>query len=720
MPSLTQRIKNWFSPKQPVGDLEANLAEVNNAPGQDTEAIPLDEEIIDLSLNQNNTPITPSTWDTLSHFISFITTKENLPTITMVQILNIVEVGGGILTPILFAKTTEAAFNESKSAKIGDTELSLNLLVSLLTTASALTYVAGLQAQKILARVKGDTYAEAVNKTTYRQLNQTAETAIKLGYYGLMEPIQKSMSVADFGEKVSYQGSQALTATVIGSCIMTVLTKSPVLGISTVALLAANAAWAAYRSSAVHEARTALTRTGNNVWGKFSGKLQKINIINLYGQLEKEMKEVSEATEAYKEALAKAEKVKQETNQGHVLISRLSMLVAVLYASHKVTQNDYNAKDFITIVGYLAQVCDKSSVFGAAFLDMLAYLPDLIVVYKNWLDESTQIKDNHPDIALNLEDGGSSAIEFKEVGFGYPLSPGQEQAPAPILNGMSFKIEIGERVAFVGKSGAGKSTIFKLLFGQYSPTKGSIEINGQNVEHLSLHSRQAHINLFTQSAHLFKGTIRENILYGAQESIENEDETIMTLAQKVGLDNFLIQLGLDTQVGEGGGALSGGQQQKVALLRGLMKNPEGILLFDEITASLDAAAAEEIIKLLKELPTPYASLMITHDLNRATEFATKLIVIDNGVVIAVGTHDQLVKDCVFYKDLWAAVKNETGATSSYASMSALMGGIASNEILSMEESPPMVSDVLEASSSKTLGDESILGNQDESSSPSIS
>jgi len=123
----------------------------------------------------------------------------------MAQILNMIEVGGSILTPVLFAKTTEAAFNDSKSAKIGDTELSLTLLVSLLTTASALTYVAGLQAQKILARAKGATYADAVDKTTHRQLNQTAETALKMGYYGLMDPIQKSMSVAEFGEKLSYQ-----------------------------------------------------------------------------------------------------------------------------------------------------------------------------------------------------------------------------------------------------------------------------------------------------------------------------------------------------------------------------------------------------------------------------------------------------------------------------------------------------------------------------------
>lgn len=506
---------------------------------------------------------------------------------------------------------------------------------------------------------------------------------------------------------------------------MTVLTESPVLGISTVSILAANAAWAAYRSGAVHEARTALTQAGNDVWMTFSGKLQKINIINLYGQLKREIKEVSKATEGYKDALAKAEKVKQETNQGHVLISRLSMLLAVLYASHKVTQNDYNAKDFITIVGYLAQFCDKSTLFGAAFLDMLAYLPDLMVVYKNWLDESTQIKDNHPDIALNLEDGGSSAIEFKAVGFGYPISPGQEQAPAPILNGMSFSIEKGERVALVGTSGAGKSTIFKLLFGQYSPTGGSIEINGQNVEQLSLRSRQAQVNLFTQSADLFKGTVRENILFALQEqeSIENKDDVIMALAQKVGLGDFLVQLGLDTQVGEGGGALSGGQQQKVALLRGLMKNPKGILLFDEITASLDAAAAEEIIKLLKELPTPYASLMITHDLNRATEFATKLIVIDKGVVIAVGTHDELLKNCEFYQHLWESSKKETATTSSYASMGALMGG-ASNKNSSIEESPSMM-EVLEAPSFKPLGDESIgnqddIGNQDESSSPSLS
>ncbi len=245
----------------------------------------------------------------------------------------------------------------------------------------------------------------------------------------------------------------------------------------------------------------------------------------------------------------------------------------------------------------------------------------------------------------------------------------------PVFKGLSFTIEPGQKVALVSRSGGGKSTLFNLLYRYYSPASGTIYINDQDIAKVSLKSTQDHIGLMGQAANLFNGTVRDNILYGAADgrhvsdtiihalangsadASQITDEEIYALAKSVNLDSFIKNLsaGLDTQVGEEGKELSGGEQYKVAILRGLMKQAP-IRLLDEITGALDSLSATQILTGMDTSLQNTTRIMITHKLLEAQD-ADVIIVLEQGVAIAQGTHAELLNDCPLYQDLWNEQNN---------------------------------------------------------------
>jgi ATP-binding cassette subfamily B protein len=257
----------------------------------------------------------------------------------------------------------------------------------------------------------------------------------------------------------------------------------------------------------------------------------------------------------------------------------------------------------------------------------------------------TQFLATEPDIADGPEavklPRPRGEIRYSAVGFGY-------RNGAKVLDGIDFHIEAGETVAFVGPSGAGKTTICSLLPRFYEVTDGAISIDGIDIRNLTLKSLRANIGIVQQDVFLFAGTIQENILYGR---LDATDEEVRHAARRARLDDMIAQLpdGYDTVVGERGVKLSGGQKQRLAIARIFLKNPP-ILILDEATSALDTETERAIQASLAELAQGRTTLIIAHRLSTITK-ASRIFVVDGGRIIERGSHETLVsnQNSVFYR-----------------------------------------------------------------------
>lgn len=339
--------------------------------------------------------------------------------------LNLAQVSANALSSLLFAKTAEAAFNEEKSALILGEQLSLEFLLVLLTASYSFGSLAKTQAQKVLSHTRADTYTRAVSEATRMQLLLTQEASIRLGSYGLIQPIQKSMGIEDLADSLFSDTSSGLYATVVGSGIMTALTYSPVLGVSSFLILATCAAFAALNVEDVVRIKYELIEKNNEVWKTFMALLANKENIDNFGKSKEAMDMATEVDRIYGEALIEAERVKLNTSQGHILISRIGMLLSSMYAVYQLRQGKLSAQSCIIMAGYLNQLCQLAPDFGAAFVRVLSVVSDLKYVYSRLIDKSNQIIDRHPDVPLDLSERGQPAIEFKDVSFKYPAIPGQ-------------------------------------------------------------------------------------------------------------------------------------------------------------------------------------------------------------------------------------------------------------------------------------------------------
>lgn len=243
-------------------------------------------------------------------------------------------------------------------------------------------------------------------------------------------------------------------------------------------------------------------------------------------------------------------------------------------------------------------------------------------------------EDGEADLSREIEDLGlQGKIDFEGVDFFYPTRP-----DVRVLFNFSLSISAGEKIALAGSSGAGKSTIAQLLLGFYCIQKGSIQVDGRNIETLSRRALRKQIAIVPQEVILFGGTIRENIAYGRAEAT---DEEIISAAQKANAWNFIKRFpeGLNTVVGERGVKLSGGQRQRVAIARAILKDP-AILILDEATSSLDAESEHLVQEALEELMKNRTTILIAHRLS-TIRTVDRIYVLDQGSIAETGSYDEL-------------------------------------------------------------------------------
>ncbi|MGB2041331.1 MAG: ABCB family ABC transporter ATP-binding protein/permease [Porticoccaceae bacterium] len=327
-------------------------------------------------------------------------------------------------------------------------------------------------------------------------------------------------------------------------------------------------------------------------------------------------------------------------NAGQGLIITTAMTAMMMLAAFRVTEQTMTIGDFVLINAFMMQLFIPLNFLGFVYREIKGSMANIENMFA-LMDLQSKVPTDSNAPALQVR-GGS--VVFDNVSFEY-------QPQRPIINSVSFTIEPGQKVAIVGASGAGKSSLVKLLFRFYDPSSGSLRIDGQDISQVDLQSLRGAIGIVPQDTVLFNDSILENIRYGNPSSSESEVYRALELAH---LKDFVDKLpeGANTKVGERGLKLSGGEKQRVAIARTILKRPP-ILVFDEATSSLDSKSERSILAALQEISEGHSSMVIAHRLSTIVD-ADKILVLEQGAIVEQGTHTELLKIGGHYTDLWTS------------------------------------------------------------------
>jgi ATP-binding cassette subfamily B protein len=261
------------------------------------------------------------------------------------------------------------------------------------------------------------------------------------------------------------------------------------------------------------------------------------------------------------------------------------------------------------------------------------------------MDEPSRIREDPDADDLAVEDG---EVVYEDVSFGY-------DAEETIVNDVSFDVDGGDTLALVGPTGAGKSTVLKLLLRMYDVNEGAIRIDGTDLRDVSLPSLRQAIGYVSQDTFMFYGTVKENIAYG---TFDVDDEDIVEAAKAAEAHEFITNLpeGYDTEVGERGVKLSGGQRQRISIARAVLKDPE-ILVLDEATSDVDTETEMLIQRSLDDLTEDRTTFAIAHRLSTIKD-ADKIVVLEDGEIVERGNHDDLLDEDGLYAHLWGVQAGE--------------------------------------------------------------
>ncbi|XP_062381025.1 iron-sulfur clusters transporter ABCB7, mitochondrial [Sardina pilchardus] len=328
-------------------------------------------------------------------------------------------------------------------------------------------------------------------------------------------------------------------------------------------------------------------------------------------------------------------------NFGQSAIFTMGLTAIMVLASKGIMAGTMTVGDLVMVNGLLFQLSLPLNFLGTVYRETRQALIDMNTLF-TLLSIDTKIKEKvmAPPLLVAPQD---ATIRFEDVYFEY--LDGQK-----VLDGVSFEVPAGKKVAIVGGSGSGKSTIVRLLFRFYEPQKGNIYIAGQNIRDVGLDSLRKSVGVVPQDAVLFHNTIFYNLQYG---NINATTEDVYGVARLAGIHDAILRMphGYETQVGERGLKLSGGEKQRVAIARAVLKNPP-ILLYDEATSSLDSITEENILNSMKELVKDRTSVFIAHRLSTIVD-ADEIIVLNEGKVAERGSHSALLATAgSLYADLW--------------------------------------------------------------------
>ena len=357
-----------------------------------------------------------------------------------------------------------------------------------------------------------------------------------------------------------------------------------------------------------------------------------------------ETRRYDKAMKGYQKAAILSRTSLATVNIGQSFLMNIGLIGLVLLATQRALTGEMTTGDILTITLVMMQVYRPLNILGFAYREIKQALTDMEKMFA-LLDLQPEIQDCPDAIKLN---GDQADINFSGVCFRY-------ESERSILKDVSFTIKRGDTVAVVGPTGAGKSTLSRILFRFYDIEAGSVHINGHDITKVSLESLRKFIGIVPQDTVLFNDTIGYNIGYANPAASQEDIETVAKNAQ---IHDFIKSLpnGYKTLVGERGLKLSGGEKQRVAIARTLLKNP-AILILDEATSALDSVTEEGIQSALEAVSANRTTLVIAHRLSTIVN-ADKIIVMDKGKIVEQGKHTQLLKKNRLYKELWEQQKSK--------------------------------------------------------------
>jgi ATP-binding cassette, subfamily B, heavy metal transporter len=389
--------------------------------------------------------------------------------------------------------------------------------------------------------------------------------------------------------------------------------------------------------------RRTMNETDNDASTKSLDSLINYETVKYFGNEEHEAQRYDNALARYEHAAVRVQVSLNALNLGQAAIIAVGLTLIMLLAASGMRDGSMTVGKFVVVNTYLMQLYQPLNFLGVVYMTIKQGLVDMEQMFA-LLRVPQEVKDRPGATALtaHLSEGSAGDVIFENVHFGY-------QPNRTILKGIDFTVPAGGKLAIVGPTGAGKSTINRLLFRFYDVTAGRILIDGRDIRDITQQSLRNAIGVVPQDTVLFNDTIRYNIGYGRPGASQDEIEQAARLAQ---VHDFVLKLpdGYDTKVGERGLKLSGGEKQRVAIARTILKDPR-ILILDEATSALDTRTEQEIQTALNAVANRRTTLVIAHRLSTVVD-ADEIIVLQDGLVAERGRHAALLARDGLYARMW--------------------------------------------------------------------
>ena len=387
--------------------------------------------------------------------------------------------------------------------------------------------------------------------------------------------------------------------------------------------------------------RKRMNQADNDVSTKMIDSLLNFETVKYFNNEDFEANRLDQSLEEYELAANQNRHSLSLLNIAQTFIIMVGITIMLVMSVYGIKSGEIDIGGFVVINAYMLQLYQPLNWLGSVYREIRQALTDMENMF-SLLEVAPTTNDN----LENIPQSNDVEIRFENVSFDYDIR-------RTIIKNISFTVPNGKKVAIVGPTGAGKSTISRLLFKFYDPKEGNIFINNTNVNKISQNSLRKIIGVVPQDTVLFNDTIYYNIAYGNTGATKEE---VISAAQNADIHDFITILpdGYETIVGERGLKLSGGEKQRVAIARTILKDPK-IFFFDEATSALDTSTEKEIQKNLENVSKGKTTLIIAHRLSTAA-MADNIIVLDQGVIIEEGTHENLLLKKGKYFEMWGKQK----------------------------------------------------------------